>query len=175
MPTTAECNTCHSTITWSGAKVDHSIITGRCDACHNGTTATGKPNGHPVTTSDCNVCHMSTTVWTGAVFTHASANYPGNHNNNVTCTSCHVSSAEVANWTAPQYKPFCAGCHKSTFDATTQKQSHIKTEGPPIVLYSADELKDCANVVCHIYADITFNPAKIKTLRNSRHTVGGTW
>jgi len=170
--TTSDCNACHTTATFSGAKFNHANITGRCDACH-GSTATAKPQGHMITASDCNVCHMGTTVWTGAVFAHASPNYPGNHNTNVTCASCHIGGATTANWTAPQYKPFCAGCHKSTFDATTQKQSHIKTEGPPIVLYTLDELKGCANTACHIYTDSSFTT--IKTLRNSRHTVGGTW
>lgn len=171
--TSGDCVDCHTTVSWQGAQFNHSNITGRCDACHNGTSAKGKPPVHVVTSSDCNVCHTGTTVWTGAVFTHSSPNYPGNHSNNVTCASCHTGGATVANWTSPAYKPYCAGCHAATFAA--KQTSHIKRESPA-VYYSVDELKSCANTACHIYQDNDTTFTQIRTPRASHHAVNsGGW
>jgi len=62
IPIPYECDDCHTTITWSGARFDHSIATGTCSSCHNGTDATGKPADHITTTEDCGECH-TTTGW----------------------------------------------------------------------------------------------------------------
>jgi len=83
--TVGECDQCHNTQTWTGARFDHAIIApGTCSGCHNGGTATGKHGGHMVTTDSCDVCH-TTRAWIPAGFNH-SAVAPG------TCATCHNGS-----------------------------------------------------------------------------------
>ena len=62
IPTTAGCDSCHSTTTWKTAKFDHTGVVSGCSGCHNGTTATGKNATHMTTTLTCEACH-STTAW----------------------------------------------------------------------------------------------------------------
>lgn len=64
IPTTYECDDCHTTITWLGARFDHTTAEGACSSCHNGTDATGKDADHPDDLGlDCGSCHF-TTGWT---------------------------------------------------------------------------------------------------------------
>jgi hypothetical protein len=55
--TTSNCNDCHTTLSWSPARFNHSAVTGLCQGCHNGITAMGKVSNHPATALDCSGCH----------------------------------------------------------------------------------------------------------------------
>lgn len=71
IPTTATCDTCHNTNTWSGVRFNHSMVTpGTCVNCHNGSMASGKIGNHIPTTLSCDHCHMLQT-WSGGRFDHA--------------------------------------------------------------------------------------------------------
>ena len=137
-PTT--CDSCHSTVSWSGATFNHSStgfpLTGAhtnlpCSQCHiNGnyklTSAacvtchltdfnkTTDPNhvkaGYPTT---CDVCH-NTKAWIPSSFNHNNTSFPltGAHIT-VPCSSCHVNN---------NYKNLptdCYSCHKKDYQNTT--------------------------------------------------------
>jgi hypothetical protein len=146
--TTAECDTCHSTLAWKPAMFDHTGVTTGCNACHNGTSATGKTVGHMTTAMECNVCH-STTAWTPLTFRHTSPEYPGDHRRALQCTDCHTTNTDQAVWTAPAYRPDCAGCHANNY----KSDPHLKIQNTN-VRYTVAELKNCAGA-CHVYTDAT--------------------
>ena len=90
--TTASCDTCHGTSSWSGAKMSHSSVApGSCNSCHNGTTATGKPSNHIPEAQlggsmTCDACHTSTTSWSTIKMDHN-----GSSGNGIGwCKSCHT-------------------------------------------------------------------------------------
>lgn len=109
--TTAPCSQCHkSTLTWAGAKYDHSAIApGTCATCHNGSRATGKPANHVQTTASCDQCHR-TSGWLPAGFNHSGI-APG------TCTSCHNGTRATGkpnNATHQDVTASCDQCHSTT-------------------------------------------------------------
>ena len=54
------CDTCHSTVTFTGAKFDHlGVTSASCSSCHNGSTASGKPANHIKTDAACGTCHKT--------------------------------------------------------------------------------------------------------------------
>jgi hypothetical protein len=57
VPTIASCNDCHTTLSWSPARFNHSGLLTNCQSCHNGITATGKVSNHVATPLDCSECH----------------------------------------------------------------------------------------------------------------------
>ncbi len=64
IPTTYECDDCHTTITWF-TRFDHTIASGvgACSDCHNGVDATGQNADHTDDLGlDCGNCH-TTTGW----------------------------------------------------------------------------------------------------------------
>ncbi len=135
-----DCSICHSTISWSGAKFDHSKtgfpLTGahttlQCAQCHvngnyklnntacvschlNDYNKTNNPNhaqvGFP---QQCEVCH-STTAWIPANFDHNKTAFPltGAHKT-VPCANCHVNN------NYQNLPTDCYGCHKKDYDNTT--------------------------------------------------------
>jgi hypothetical protein len=116
VPTNLDCSFCHTTATFVGGTWDHTGITGNCISCHDGSTATGKGNGHFQTNEDCNACHR-TTGWAPVDYNHPNnSDYPGDHNGNVGCVSCHRQNN--ANITFQfNYPGTCAACHANDFDA----------------------------------------------------------
>src|SRR5581483_11065613 len=73
---------CHkSTVTFAGAQMNHTGITGNCASCHNGVIALGKPTSHIPTTAPCETCHRSTVTFAGARLDHSRVSAP--------CASCH--------------------------------------------------------------------------------------
>jgi predicted CXXCH cytochrome family protein len=163
--TSAQCDECHSTIAWLPASFNHDQVTGSCSSCHNGTTATGKPGGHFVTGLQCDVCH-STNVWIPIDFRHSSPTYPGDHRGNLLCTACHKANSEVVTWSAPAYKPDCAGCHANDFESGP----HKKYENPD-ARYNVSELRDCSGS-CHIYTDSSMTSIK-ESRPGPEHRVNG--
>jgi len=160
--TNAECDLCHTTSAWRPASFDHSAITGSCSSCHNGIAATGIPAGHFLSSSECDVCH-TTDRWAPDVFRHMSANYPGDHRNDLACTRCHTANSDPVQWPFPSLQPDCAACHRSNF----RPDPHKKYENPD-AFYTVEELRDCSGS-CHIYTDATLTT--IKQSRNGEHRV----
>jgi hypothetical protein len=122
LDTNLDCNSCHTTATFTGGSWVHDGSTaGNCDQCHtSGGGATSKPNGHLSTNEQCDVCH-STNGWAPTDFRHSSqGNYPGDHRRDPGCNGCHRGSigAGQTNDNYPdqlRYAPFCAGCHAGDF------------------------------------------------------------
>lgn len=135
LQTLLPCDTCHNTVTFSGARFNHMGVTPgtQCASCHNGMTAAGKPSGHIVTSGNCGDCHR-TTAWlpaakpdhsgfttaTNCASCHNGANAvgkPGNHMpTTLNCIACHspMGSAFTPNsWNHAQQPVAnqCASCH----------------------------------------------------------------
>jgi hypothetical protein len=138
-PTTSDCKTCHSTVSFSGTVMNHIGITTGCATCHSGSTYAGvtpvaKPANHFPTANPCELCHKSTAV-------------PGGFNQNTTmshlgittgCMTCHGNGVGI-NFAGvtPVFKPAnhipsgnpCEYCHKSTvpggFNQTTMNHTGI--------------------------------------------------
>jgi hypothetical protein len=146
VPTGQACDTCHGTLAWKPAKVDHSGLVSGCSACHNNNTAaTGVPTTHMVTQRDCATCHRYPD-WATLVFVHAAAAYPGDHKAALACGSCHTSNSDTVPYAAAAYAGTCAGCHAKDFKPAL----HPKVAGG--ANYTAGELANCSGA-CHVYKD----------------------
>lgn len=98
IPTTAQCDTCHTNFTaFAPATMSHAntigpVATGNCASCHNGgyifANAQAKTPTHLTTSAQCDTCHRSTTTWQGASYTHA-ATAVGQ------CSTCHNGSTAL--------------------------------------------------------------------------------
>jgi hypothetical protein len=119
------CGECHSTTTWQGAELDHSLtafpLTGAhlevtCQQCHIDNLYAGTPqecfgchkedDAHTGEYGEsCGECH-GTVSWLGAEFDHSQTAFPltGAHLQ-ATCQGCHVDSLFAG---TPQV---CAACH----------------------------------------------------------------
>ena len=117
LPTDAECDSCHNTISFlelaPDGSFDHTNIVRACSGCHNGTVAIGKtaslvdtpPGTHPDTNSDCGYCH-TTASFLPAFPDH---NDPGFVDN---CTSCHDGSIAKGEPNGhPVMNVECDSCH----------------------------------------------------------------
>jgi len=163
---TGDCSNCHTTATFVGGTFDHQGIAVGCATCHNGTDATGQPptgpQGHFDTSVQCDTCH-STQGWAPTNnFSHTNPNYPGDHNLNVVCITCHTNNSDAINYPAPGLVPDCAGCHVNDYEPGP----HKKQENPE-AKYSVSELKNCAGS-CHVYDG---NTNIILKTRNGEHRV----
>jgi hypothetical protein len=167
--TSLDCSSCHTTATFVGGTWTHdSSSAGRCTDCHNGTDATGLPpmgpQGHFVITSaQCDACH-STQGWAPTNnFSHMTLEYPGDHNLNVVCITCHTNNSEIIqSYRDSIYTGFCAACHANDYEPGP----HKKQENPE-AKYNVSELKNCAGS-CHVYDGNTNNILKT---RNGEHRV----
>lgn len=146
-----DCQTCHTTSTWTGAAVDHSFfpltnghqlsctechtngtyqgLQNDCNSCHNKDyAATTNPNHTQAGyTTDCKTCH-NTTNWTEATQDHSF--FPLTNAHKLDCKSCHASGV---------YKGLpstCQSCHLPEYNAATN---------PPHL--SAGYSKECQ--LCH--------------------------
>ncbi|MBI1356633.1 MAG: hypothetical protein GC160_20020, partial [Acidobacteria bacterium] len=135
----AQCQDCHSTATWAGAKFDHDLarfrLTGahasvdcaqchlngqftgtaqQCQACHQDDFEAATNPNHAVAgfPQDCTLCH-STTQWQGATFDHSTTAFPltGAHDK-TQCASCHQDGRFAG---TPKD---CSGCHLADFQST---------------------------------------------------------
>jgi len=138
------CETCHNTLSFSGARFNHiGVAPGSCMSCHNGMTAKGKPANHIQTSASCDSCHR-TTVWSPAQFSHANVapgtcaschngsnarGKPANHvMTTAACDSCHRTSAWVpASFNHASVAPgTCASCHNGS-SARGKPTGHVVT------------------------------------------------
>jgi hypothetical protein len=134
------CETCHSTIKWTGGAFNHattrfpltgSHLTATCNNCHSDGVYKGKPTtclschqsdytqaknpphstaGFPGT---CETCH-TTSTWTGATFDHNATAFALTGAHKVaTCSQCHATGVFKGTPTT------CASCHQTEFNATT--------------------------------------------------------
>ncbi len=150
IPTTASCDSCHTTGQWNPPKmVVHDASTvGRCSTCHNGTIASGKPPTHIPTNAQCDTCHTSTVTWLNAQFLHDSSvigRCSACHNNqiaigrsaghipvNTQCDTCHTSyvSFFIVTMNHTGLNGQCSNCHNGAFlsqNAQTKPPTHIVT------------------------------------------------
>ena len=100
-----DCQVCHNTSGWPGAKFPHTGIVSGCAACHlpdyNATTdpdhaAAGFP-------TSCESCH-GTGSWFGATFAHAFPIDSGAHKS-LDCSDCHQNPTSFQQFT-------CISCHE---------------------------------------------------------------
>ncbi len=135
------CDSCHTTVNWSGAVFNHTTqtkfpLTGAhinvaCATCHVNNVFAGlstacischlkdwqgttDPN-HAAAgfPQDCSVCH-STTNWSGAAFDHSKTPFPltGAHVN-VACATCHANNVFAGLPTT------CVSCHLKDYNGAT--------------------------------------------------------
>ena len=132
------CGQCHTTVSWSGAKFDHSALTKfpltgahaslTCSRCHANDRFAGTPSDcaschiaqYNGTTNpshvaaafpkDCSLCH-TTTNWLGATFDHSKTPFPltGAHVT-VECLQCHANNHFSGTPTQ------CVACHLADFN-----------------------------------------------------------
>ena len=115
LPSSNECDDCHSTTAWVPAVFDHSGIVDGCVTCHNGSIAPGKPPNHIATTDRCEACHR-TLAWTPLLrMDHDEALG--------TCVSCHDNNSATGQ--PADHIPTtneCDGCHNTNYWQVTPTQ-----------------------------------------------------
>ena len=178
-PTQLACDSCHSVVTFAGAKFGHKgVASNACAGCHNGSTTVGKPSGHMQTQASCGSCHKSTTTWVGAKPDHSLFNSATNcascHNGSaavgkaathiptgVNCISCHnVSGWKPTKWNHSQMPVSgqCATCHSGGFPpASGVTPNHV-----PYKSLSGVAIANCDS--CHKGGTSSWNPG---TLHNN--------
>lgn len=82
--TSAACDDCHTTASFTVARFDHWEVTGSCNSCHNNFVAVGKTASHIRSSEDCRACHTSTITWRVSRVDHSDVIGA--------CTSCHNGS-----------------------------------------------------------------------------------
>ncbi|MEQ1685688.1 MAG: cytochrome c3 family protein [Burkholderiaceae bacterium] len=126
------CESCHNTAGWAGAKVEHSAFNAstNCASCHNGTTATAKPAGHmPTGATACFSCHnVSPAGWKPTKWTHTQMVVAGQ------CASCHTGGYLPADGRPANHIPYqtvavsaaanCDACHKGGFTTWANGRFH---------------------------------------------------
>jgi len=117
IPTTEECDVCHTTMAWSPANLgvgpfDHSTLapTTLCTSCHNGATASGLSPNHIITVDECDVCH-TTMAWLPATIGAG----PFDHSTlapTTVCMTCHDGAIATGKSSGHiQTRSDCDVCH----------------------------------------------------------------
>lgn len=57
IPTSGQCETCHTTQDWRLSRFDHTDVVEGCVRCHNNFIGPGKTADHPITSNICADCH----------------------------------------------------------------------------------------------------------------------
>jgi hypothetical protein len=143
LPTTMSCDSCHTTLTFSGARYDHAMaMPGSCAACHNNVVTTGKTATHPVTTASCDNCHTTVSFSAIAVPVNHIPYAPG-----AQCAACHTNAdysvmpaLASIHANAPSTTSNCAQCHgaaaagfaipANNFFIVGQPTNHLPTGAP---------------------------------------------
>ena len=126
------CESCHSTGGWAGAKVDHSAynVSTNCTTCHDGKTATAKPTAHmPVGATGCFNCHsVSPAGWKPTKWNHTQVTVT------TVCASCHTGGYPPAGGKPTDHIPYqtvavsaaanCDACHKGSTTSWANGKFH---------------------------------------------------
>ena len=164
---TLNCSACHRTTAWVPATFSHTGALQACTVCHQSGPATKPSATHwSVTGVACNSCH-NTSAWVPVItYTHNSGTGFAPHSGPPLCKSCHTAnSSSIPNAHLPGS---CSACHTANFKAG----SHIRTQSPTRVLYTAAQLHDCTGA-CHEYTNNTFTVIKTNRTGHHRSTDGG--
>jgi hypothetical protein len=184
------CQTCHSTVNWSGATFDHtttgfaltgahtsvlcatchvnnnySLTDASCAACHipdyNATTNPAhKAGGFPLT---CQTCH-STVNWNGATFDHSTTGFAltGSHVQ-VLCGTCHANN----NYSLTDAS--CAACHTTDYNGTTSPPH--KAAAFPLTCQTCHSTVNWSGATFdHTTTGFALTGAHVSVLCNSCHT-----
>lgn len=179
-----ECSACHSTARFTGAKVNHSVVTLGCglSGCHAGDQT--KARSHTLLT-DCKSCHNYAAGWLAATMNHSAVGA-------TKCNACHVAGnlstkvapADLLHSDSVARSPNdCSACHTGTstfagarFNHTligtrTCRSCHISggmstfVAEPSIPAHTMIGTTDCA--VCHkgftTFAGAKFDHSTITT------------
>ncbi len=148
VPTTAQCDTCHGTLGWKPAKLDHTTLTASCASCHDNNIALGVTPTHMVT--DARLRHLPQLSGLGDAALRARlGGLPGRASQRRSaCAACHTTNTDQIPWSSPADAGSCAGCHAKDF----RPDMHPKTQAG--LKYTASELRNCTGA-CHVYSDAT--------------------
>ncbi|MFQ5624179.1 MAG: cytochrome c3 family protein, partial [Paracoccaceae bacterium] len=105
-PTGEKCAQCHTTISWTPFRFEHSDVSGDCASCHDGKSAVGRSASHIPSAKTCEDCHV-TANWANVRLDHASVTGA--------CVSCHqgrTATGKIAGHIASAET--CADCHVTT-------------------------------------------------------------
>jgi hypothetical protein len=120
VPSSSDCDDCHTTVAWRDARFDHADARGSCASCHNGTLAEGKSASHLPTSSQCADCH-GVLRWSPATFSHAGIESR--------CASCHDGRrAEGKSKDHLRTTARCEECHGTEVWAT-ERFEHAEALG----------------------------------------------
>lgn len=138
---TNNCDDCHTEVTWTSVRVDHSAVIGSCVTCHNGTKGQGKPANHVQSHDRCDSCHRTIT-WSPAFFDHdnvtgscfnchngstATGKHPQHIQSSNQCDDCHRTTAwRPAGFDHSNVTGACSTCHNGT-TATGKPAQHIQS------------------------------------------------
>ena len=124
------CESCHNTVSWTNAKVDHAAFNQatNCASCHDGRTATGKAANHiPSGSASCFACH-ATSGWKPSKWNHGQVVVARQ------CASCHTGAyppadGKPANHVPHQLVPVaasanCDACHKAGYGSWNPGRFH---------------------------------------------------
>lgn len=124
IPTTVDCSSCHLTIIFTPASMNHTGMSGICSTCHNGSYtsqgARGKSFNHIPTTLECDTCHKTTGF--DVSWKHQGV-IPG------TCSTCHNGSYALGK--SSRHIPTtveCDTCHSGYSTFTTGIYTHTGVE-----------------------------------------------
>lgn len=146
IPTTLQCDSCHTTTAWLPTSFAHTgVAPGTCATCHNGTSARGKTNTHIPTTASCDVCHRNYVAFAPANMSHSGTTGPVATAN---CSTCHSGAYVAINAQAKTATHIattaqCDTCHTNaaaTLSWATATFNHA-TASPPV----ADRCSTCHN------------------------------
>ena len=173
IPTTQDCDVCHTNNSFTTQIFNHAGITGNCESCHDGNFETpagalGKTPTHPATNADCGSCHAVGNNFQDGTFDHTGIvdNCAACHGDNPTatpvgpkkntghvpttqdCSVCHVVGTFAnAVFDHVGIVDNCVACHAGTGAVGTVKSNgHLPTN------------EDCS--VCHnteAFAGATFD------------------
>jgi len=134
IPSSNQCDDCHTTFTWLEVRFEHSGVTGACSQCHNDVQAQGKPVGHVVTNLECDFCH-NTFVWEATRFDHMGITSG--------CASCH-NGTDATGMPNDHFGTTedCSECHRTSAWAPDTFR-HTSTA------YPGDHARDLACTRCH--------------------------
>lgn len=144
VPTSNDCDGCHTAFTWRDARFDHADALGNCVTCHNGSLASGKSGDHLPTSNACADCH-DVRSWSPASFDHVGITSrcatchdgrraEGKSKDHLTttpvCESCHGTEVWApARFDHAESRGTCESCHDNRVVAG-KPRDHIPTTSP---------------------------------------------